>query len=67
MLTKDFDYLDIRMVESAIKRTPKYEYKKFIKEKVEKYSFKEYQNIKYAIYAYIHGPVTGSGPSVVWP
>ena len=22
---------------------------------------------KYAIYAYIHGPVTGSGPSVVWP
>ena len=22
---------------------------------------------KYAIYAYTHGPVTGSGPSVVWP
>ena len=25
-----------------------------------------YEN-KYAIYAYTHGPVTGSGPSVVWP
>ena len=24
-------------------------------------------NNKYAIYAYTHGPVTGSGPSVVWP
>ena len=22
---------------------------------------------KYSIYAYTHGPVTGSGPSVVWP
>ena len=22
---------------------------------------------KYAIYAYTHGPVTESGPSVVWP
>ena len=22
---------------------------------------------KYAIYVYTHGPVTGSGPSVVWP
>ena len=22
---------------------------------------------KYAIHAYTHGPVTGSGPSVVWP
>ena len=27
---------------------------------------KEKKN-KYAIYAYTHGPVTGSGPSVVWP
>ena len=22
---------------------------------------------KYAIHAYTHGPVTGSGPSVIWP
>ena len=46
MLKRNFDFIGENLDEEKIRRIPKYEYKKWIKKKVEKAAFESYLKIK---------------------